>query len=69
MSILSILWYCHGKAYSHDCNALNFGALYLGHSQLIFGMADRTILFFKRKAYTSKKIFLARKLELFQGIR
>ncbi len=29
MSILSILRYCDGKAYSHDCKAINFGALYL----------------------------------------
>ncbi len=29
MSILSILLYCDGKAYSHDCKVLNFGSLYL----------------------------------------
>ncbi len=26
---MAILRYCDGKAYSHDCKAVNFGASYL----------------------------------------
>ena len=62
MSILSILQYCDGKAYSPDCRALFFGALYLLFASVKF-------LFSKWEAHTSKKIFWAKNGELFPGMQ